>query len=395
VPGLRPDLVTALVRSLPKDLRRTFVPVPDTARTVLARLRPRDGEALTDALSRELQDLGRVAIPPGAWDLGKVPAHLRITFRVVDERGRTVGQGKDLGALQAQLRPKLRATLAAEAGGIERSGVRDWRFGTLPRTLEQQRAGYPVTVYPAVVDEGDSVGVRVLPTPDEQRRAMARGTRRLLMLALPSPVSYVRGRLDNAAKLVLGRNPHHDVADLLDDCTACAVDALIAAAGGPAWDEAGFAALRENVRADLNDEVLDLVREVRHVLEAAHRIEDRLARTASPELAPAVEDMRAQMSRLVYRGFVAATGRQRLGDVRRYLLAIEQRLDKLGANPRRDRDLMAIVQELEAACGQAAGAGEVRWMIEELRVSFFAQSLGTAYPVSEKRVWRALDALSA
>ena len=250
VPGLRRDLVVALIRSLPKPLRRQLVPAPDVADDVLADLTPYQGR-LTEALSGELRRYG-VIVPPDAFDLTKVPDHLRVTIRVVDEHDRTLAEGKDLTALREQLRPQARASLSAAAAAVERRGLRSWTLGELPRRVELTRGGHRLTGYPALVDTGDAVDVRVFPTEAEQRRYHRRGVRRLLLLAAPSPAGYVSQRLADDAKLVLLRNPHGGVRALLEDCAACAVDALVSEGGGPPWDEAGFAALRRRVKNELN-----------------------------------------------------------------------------------------------------------------------------------------------
>ncbi|KWX04829.1 ATP-dependent helicase [Carbonactinospora thermoautotrophica] len=402
VPGLREELVTALIRSLPKALRRNFVPAPDYAKAVLARVRPGE-EPLLDALERELSRMSGVPVPREAWQLDRVPDHLKITFRVVDEKGRTLAEGKDLQALKLRLKDKMRAALSATADGIEQRGLRTWSFGTLPRVFEQERAGHVVKAYPALADEGDSVAIRLFDTEAEQQHAMWQGTRRLLLLNVPSPVKYVQGHLTNQAKLALSRNPHGSVAGLLDDCAACAVDKLIAECGGPAWDEDGFGKLHEKVRAELNDTLLDVLGRVERILTVAHRVDQRLAGMTGP--APALTDIKAQLSGLISPGFVTATGWRRLPDVLRYLRAIEHRLDKLPHDPRRDQERMQKIEQVqqhyqqllaELPPGQPAGEElqQIRWMIEELRVSYFAQALGTPYPVSEKRILQAMDQLT-
>ncbi|MCO5998107.1 ATP-dependent RNA helicase HrpA [Actinoallomurus rhizosphaericola] len=396
IPGLRQDLVTELIRSLPKQLRVNFVPAPNVAREVLARMTPGSGPLL-DALERELRAMTGVTVPREAWDLSRVPDHLKITYRVTDRR-RTLAEGKDLAALKRRLAPKVSATLSKAADDIERKGLRAWDIGTLPRVYEQGR----VRAYPALTDEGDSVAVRTYATEAEQERAMWRGTRRLVLLNSPSPLKYLQSKLDNQAKLVLSHNPHGSVPKLLDDCVACAADHLITEGGGPAWDEAGFRRLTDHVRADLADTAADVLAHVQRVLAAAHQVERRLKSTNSPTLIPALTDIRAQLSRLIYPGFVTVTGRRRLPDLLRYLRAIERRLDKLPDDPHGDRLRMQRVQQVEAAYIRARDARpgnaeirRVRWMIEELRVSVFAQQLGTAYPVSEKRILKALDQATA
>ncbi|GAA4441940.1 ATP-dependent RNA helicase HrpA [Phytohabitans houttuyneae] len=398
VPGLREELVVALIRSLPKPMRRNFVPVPDYARAALSRMAA-DGPLL-EALERELRRMTGTPVPREAWDISKVPDHLRMTFRVEDESGAMLAEGKDLTALQDRLRETVRETVTAAAPGITRRGLRAWDVGTLPRAVQQERAGYAVTAYPALVDEGDAVGVGVFETEAEQRYAMWSGTRRLLLIGLPSPAKVMQGRLSNEDKLALSRNPHQGVADLLDDAAGAVVDQLMAGAGGPAWDEDGFAKLRDAVRGGYVDGLVTVLGQVRRVLAAAYQVEQRLKTTTRLDLMPSLADVRAQLSALVYRGFVTATGQRRMGDLVRYLTAIERRLERLPQNPQRDLQQVRVIEEIQREYAQlrrevppSDALHEIRWMIEELRINLFAQALGTAYPISEQRIYRAMDSL--
>jgi len=392
VPGLREELVVALLKSLPKPLRRRLVPVPDQAKALLARMTPYR-EPLLDVLERELHQAG-LAVRREDWQLDRVPDHLTITFRVRDGEA-TLAHGRDLAALARQVQPQLRATLSAAGTGLQRRGLRSWDVGTLPATHQQEQAGHLVTAYPALVDEGDTVAVALLPTEAEQQRAMWAGTRRLLLLAVPSPIKPIQRSLDGHARLVLTQNPYGSVEALLADCVHCAADALIAAGGGPPRDEAGFAQLTERARVELAEAVRAVVTHVQRILAVAHTVEARLPELTAPALAPAVADVRAQLTTLVGPGFVTATGAPRLPDLTRYLQAIERRLDKLPRDPDRDRDWMHRVETVAQAYRQRrdkVGDGpelqRVRWMIEELRVSYFAQELRTPYPVSDKRILR-------
>jgi ATP-dependent helicase HrpA len=399
IPGLRLDLVTALIRSLPKPIRRHFVPAPDVARAALRALKPGD-EPLVDALAGELRRMTGIEVPRDAWGLDRVPDHLKITFRVVGENGRTVSEGKDLDALKPKLKKQTRVALVEAIPEIEERGLKSMK--TFPRTFERRRGDLVVKAYPGLADEGDSVAIRVFDTEAEQLAATWRGTRRLLLLNTPSPNKAVIARLSNKAKLALSHNPHGGVATLLEDCATCAVDTLIASCGGPAWDEPSFAALLEKVRGGLTDTVVEVLGEVEKILGAAHEVELRLRAATGPGLAPSVADISKQVAGLVYPGFVTATGRRRLPDLVRYLRAVERRLEKLPVDPGRDRTRMAAVNDMEQAyrevlARQPAGRpvsdalAEVRWMLEELRVSLFAQPMKTAYPISEQRIFRALD----
>ncbi|MFI5833995.1 ATP-dependent RNA helicase HrpA [Micromonospora sp. NPDC051300] len=401
VPGLREELVIALIRSLPKPLRRNFVPVPDYARAALAAITPGE-EPLLAALTRQLRRMTGVTVPPDAWEPARLPPHLRVTFRVLGDDDKPVAEGKDLPALQRELRQEVRQVVAAAAPDVARSGLTAWSIGTVPRTIEQVRAGFAVTAYPALVDEGTTVGVKVFDSAAEQEAAHWAGTRRLLRLTLPSPAKFLQGRLSNEAKLALSRNPHGGVPALIEDATGAAIDKLIMDAGGPAWDADGFAALRERVRADLVDTVVEVMNRVRQVLAAGYAVEQRLGATRNLAVVAALADVRAQLGGLVHAGFVTEAGYARLPDLLRYLTAIERRLDRLPGNPQRDKqqqDRIAVVQKeyrdmlaaLPPARRATPAARQIRWMIEELRVNVFAQALGTPYPVSEQRIYRAMD----
>ena len=404
VPGLREETVTELIRTLPKQLRTMFVPVPDTARKVLPELGAPHGD-LPGALSAALGRLGGVPVSRSAFDESRLPAHLRITFRVVDDDGpdgasTVLAAGKDLAELRRQLRPRLQATLSEAARGLTRTGLRDWDFESLPRVFEHGQ----VRAYPALADAGNAVDIRLFETEAEADAAMLRGTRRLLLLAVPSGARAVAGRLPVTAKLAMSRHPYRSTDALLDDCAAAAADQIIRDAGGPAWDAAGFGRLVDFARERLAAETADVVSQVARVLAEAHAAEASLAGRPNPALAAAFDDMRGQLAALIYPGFIAATGARRLADLVRYLQAITRRLDKAPESPARDAERMAAVHrvagdyasvlaELPPSRRQTADAQAVHWMIEEFRVSLFAQMLGTRGPVSEQRIERALDQL--
>ncbi|MGI8694155.1 MAG: ATP-dependent RNA helicase HrpA [Geodermatophilaceae bacterium] len=393
VPGLRTELVTALLRSLRKDVRRSFVPVADYVEAVVPRLG--DGPLL-DSLERELHQLTGVTVPRQAWRLDRVPEHLRPTFRIVDDADKVVAEGKDLADLRARVAPRLRAELSAATADVERTGLLDWPGGDLARSMQITAAGRRTTVYPALVDEGGSVAVRVVQTPAGQRTAMGSGVRRLLLLTVPSPLRAVVRSLPSAVKLGLQFNPHGGVPALLEDCVDCALDELIANAGGPPWDEAGFRTVQREARARLTGLTTEIVTRVEPVLGAAREVDQGLpgSRGLPPEV---VADISTQLTGLVHPGFVAATGRAQLRELPRYLRGILHRLDKLPGNVARDDVAMRRVHAVQAEYDQLpAGTPEVRrirWMIEELRISLFAQSIGTAGPVSERRIYRAMDEL--
>jgi len=463
IPGQRVELVTALIKSLPKQVRKNFVPAPDVARQAVAALES-DFDPATDELEPSLElVLRRIrgqVIPPGSWNWDAVPPHLRVSFKVVDSRGKVLDEGKELGTLQERLAPATRraiaeslgatpattappaqgksgtkgqgtgngktgngrdtgrtsragappsaalaaATSAAPGGFAEVSGLTDWSFGTVQRQVQGSVGGHTVTGYPALVDEGKSVALRLFQTPSEQQEAMRGGVIRLLALKVPPPDRYVLEHLNNTEKLTFSQNPHGSVSALIADCALAAIDKLTPA--GLPWDEASFKALYETVRAELIDTVFTVTAVVERILASTRRIEKQLKGTTSLALISALNDVKSQLEQLVYPGFVARTGYAQLSQLPRYLAAIEKRLEKLPGNVQRDAQHMAAVQALEddyddavsaLLPGRRAGAEltHVRWMIEELRVSFFAVELGTAYSVSEKRIRAALNKVLA
>ncbi|MEJ5944155.1 ATP-dependent RNA helicase HrpA [Pseudokineococcus basanitobsidens] len=425
VPGLRHELVTALVRGLPKAVRRHLAPAPDRAEAVLAVAGPQDGPLLP-VLSRELERLTGTAVPVGDWDPASLPEHLRVRFVVEDDQddsaghegggrgdgGRVLGVGRDLLALRADLTADVRRAVSSAASDLERGGARDAGGAFASGALPQEVSTAGVAGYPALTDEGDSVAVRVHPTAAEAGVAQRAGTRRLLRLELPTPGKDVVRRLSNADLLVLARSPHGSTAALLDDCWDAVLDDLVRRAGGPPTDPEGHAALRERARAEGPAAVAEAVGVVVRVLRTATEVETRIGELSSGAGAglqalavqPALADARAQLAGLVHDGFVAEAGRARLPDLQRYLLGLLRRLQHLPADAPRDRDRTGVVQRASADVDRVVAAlpavrrgdddvREVRWMLEELRVSLFAQGLGTKGSISPQRVDRALARL--
>ncbi|HEJ8087412.1 TPA: ATP-dependent RNA helicase HrpA [Serratia liquefaciens] len=405
IPGIRRELVIALIKSLPKPVRRNFVPAPNYAEAFLGRVTALE-LPLLDALERELRRMTGVTVSRDDWQWEQVPDHLKMTFRVVGEKHKTLLEGKNLTALKLQLKDKVQETLSAVADdGLEQSNLHIWSFGKLPEFYEQKRGGYSMKAYPALVDEKDSVAIRLFDSEQEQQQAMWQGTRRLLLLNIPSPIKYLHEKLPNKAKLGLYFNPYGRVLDLIDDCISCGIDKLIAEHGGPVWQEEDFARLQEKVRAELNETVVAVAKQVEQILTAVFNINKRLKGRVDISLALALSDIKNQLGGLVYRGFVTNNGWKRLSDTLRYLQAIERRLEKLATDPHRDRAQMLRVEQVQQAWQQWLNklppkrqqdeeVKEVRWMIEELRVSLFAQQLGTPYPISDKRILQTIEQLS-
>jgi ATP-dependent helicase HrpA len=401
VPGHREALVTALVRSLPKQLRRAFVPVPDHVTAFLAEHEPADGPLL-DLLARALTQGAGERVAASAFDPSLIEQHLLVNFRAVDDRGRPLAWSKDLPALQAKLAPRIREAVAALFGGsgessIAVSGLTAWTIGELPATVDSLVGGRVVTAHPALVDEGEAVGVRAFASPTEAAAAMRAGTRRLLLLQLGPQRSALRKAVPEPVALQLAGGTIGSVAHVVDDVLTATVDHLVGLHGGPPRDGAAFDALLLAVRQDLVATALDALVVVARIVTKAADVAARLDRLDTvAALGPAVDDMRTQLRALVHLGFVTEATLDRLRDVERYVMGVARRAEKVTEDPTRDRRSMALVQQLEDDWAEVAGAdvgAKVRWQLEELRVNLFAQALGAKGGASEAKVRKAIALL--
>jgi ATP-dependent helicase HrpA len=438
VPGLRDELLAALIRALPKAIRRHVVPAADWAarfREELAGAGPEshDGlppQTLRDALASRIQRIANQPVTAADFELDRVPAHLRVTFRAVDERGRPAGADRDLGALQDRLANRARTSIsramtraagapaaetprpgvgarrvpdAAPGGFAERTGIEDWDLGDLPERVDTPVAGGVVRGYPALVDDGGTVSLRVESSPEAAARATRRGVRRLLLHAVPSPASYVLEHLTSAEKLALAASPYPSAKALIEDARVAVADAALAhvAPDGVIRSRAAFEAARDAFSARSVDDVFATVGLAARLVTLSRDVERRVKAQTSLALVAPLADVRAQLSGLLPPGFVSRTGLARLPHLERYLRAILARLDGIADNPGRDRVRMTEFERAAAAYAEAGGAiplpdapephlAHARWLLEELRVSLFAQPLGTAEQVSVPRILKAL-----
>ncbi|EJL6410479.1 ATP-dependent RNA helicase HrpA [Vibrio cholerae] len=403
IPGLRHELVVSLIKLLPKTLRKNFVPAPNYADAFLARVTPFE-MPLLDAMEKELRRMTGVTVLREDWKLDQLPAHLKITYRAVDHRNRKLNESCDLHELKESLKEKVQETLSQVADDdIEQRDLHTWSFGELPKVYQQKRGGFEVRAYPALVDKKDSVEIKLFETEQEQLSAMRAGQRRLILLNVPSPIKYLHANLPNKSKLGLYFNPYGKVLDLIDDCIACGVDKLIEERGGMVWEPQAFEALKEHVRAELGDTVVEIAKQVETILTTAYNINKRLKGKVDFTMAFALSDVKAQIEGLIFSGFATECGWKRLPDILRYMRAIERRMEKLPVDPNKDRLHMLKIESVankykellnKIPKGMAIpdNVREIRWMLEELRVSYFAQQLGTPYPVSDKRIINAIEA---
>ncbi|MFC7942926.1 ATP-dependent RNA helicase HrpA [Microbacterium oxydans] len=437
VPGLRAELVTGLLRALPKAIRRHVVPAADWAEKFGAELIDEGPEShgglpprtLKEALARRIQPLANQLVSASDFDDERVPPHLRMNFRAVDERGRVVGSGRDLRALQTQLSDRARSSVARSiaapprsgapgskrgtpgegveriaAASLEQTGLTAWTFGELPEVLDTRVAGGVVRGYPAVVDQGKTVSVRVESTPDAAAAATRDGVLRLVLLGVPSPSSYVQEHLTSQEKLALAASPYPSAAALIEDCRAAVARKVIQSLvpEGIVRNEADFDRVRDAVSAVLVDELFTCVSLVARILTKSRDVERGIKSQNSLALLGPLNDIRTQLSGLLHPGFVSAAGAERLAHFPRYLEGMLDRLKTLASEPGKDRARMTEYERMAKAFEDAGGTiplapdatpalVEVRWLLEEYRVSVFAQRLGTAQPVSPQRIMKVLS----
>ncbi len=397
VPGLREGLVVALIRSLPKALRKRLSPIPETAHSVLEGHDAGIG-GLMAVLRRELTRRAGVPIPFDAFDMDRIPAHLLPSFRIVDETGETLAEGSDLAALRDELGSKARTAVERTGHEIETSGHTAWGFDDLPSTVEITGSGRPITAYPALIDEGETVGVRLFATPAEQAVAMWDGTKRLLVLDLPSATRQLRPLVTEDGRKAVAAGPYASFTEWADDCLSCAIDDVLYTAGGPTWERTTFERLQHVVGETTPDVLIEVASGSLEILDEHLEIREAMARFTAEPYRDAVADIDEQLDRLLYPGMLTAVGEERLADVLRYLQAIRRRLDRLRDHLGRDSERMERVRELERrrdelvdAVPDAEGLVDVAWMLQELRVSLFAQEIRTKGKISEKRIVEAME----
>jgi ATP-dependent helicase HrpA len=408
VPGLRLELATELVRSLPRAVRRLLAPASEHAEKALAWLRDHPGpagETFPAALARAVRVLTGEVVPADAWDVEGVPDHLRVGFVVTDAAGEVLAEGKDLAALKTRLAVQVSEALASTADTHTRTGITGWDFGRLEPEITVTRDGRTVVGYPALVDEQTSVTLTLLDTPARQAAANAAGLRRLVLLGTPDPTRWVVGHLSNVDKLALGSSPYTGVPALLADARLASVGELVRRHGDAGVRDAeAFTRLCDAVRADNADLARNVVAVAADVLRGWRAVQTALPTIAgrSPE---AAADLHEQIANLVFPGFLSATAYEHLVDLPRYLQAAQQRVATLQTQPTREATALTAVLRCEDAYAALvadvppgplpAAVAEVGWLLEELRVSLFAQGLRTKVPVSEKRVLNAIQAARA
>ncbi len=407
VPGLLAERIATLLKALPKSLRRHFVPVPDFARALTTALQP-GPVSLTAAMSLRLNEMCGVEVPVSAWAAAELPFHLIMRIQVVDDAGATLACSRDLGALQQRFSTQAKASFGCgDQAGFGQHEVHDWDFGELPDVVEFTRAGVRLRGYPAIVEQSDrTLALQLLDEPDDAAAHHRQGVCRLLQRKTRDKVKYLKRELPQLQQMSLHYLAIGSQVELLDDLLGAAYQRAGFGDRPVPRDREAFQACLQRVRTHVIDEARALAARVADILVSHHRINGVLNGPVPNSWNEAVSDIREQLTGLIYPGFIGATPEPWLGHLPRYLKAIELRLEKLRYSPDKDRQRRAGIATLWQQCRTRLQSNRVhgrhdlalqefRWLLEELRVSQFAQELKTVQPVSVKRLdarWRELVA---
>lgn len=400
IPALRLELIVALIKGLPKSLRRNFVPAPNYAEACLTAMSSNQAheKPLVEVLEKQLLRMTGVRLPENSWNNIELPIHLTMNFKILNEKGALVKQGRNLDLLKAELQGKVKASIKQVADkGIEKTDIKTWDFKELPTGYEKKVANITIKAFPALVDKNNSVAIELFEQQEIAEQAMLKGASRLILLNTPSPIKYLQEKLPNKAKLGLYFNPFGSITDLLQDCIVAACQHLLLNHGELPRNEQEFTQAKDFIRAEIADCVLAGAIKVEKALSTAHDIRKKLKGNVSLTLIQSHGDIKQHLENLVFKGFVTQSGHNKLDDINRYLQAMIRRLEKLPIDPNQDRLKMIELEKANSAYAavlskQKKGQplpkdlAEVAWMIEELKVSLYAQNLKTPYPISTKRI---------
>ncbi|MGB9092897.1 MAG: ATP-dependent RNA helicase HrpA, partial [Gallionella sp.] len=409
IPGLLAEKVAQLIKTLPQKIRRHLVPVPEFA-AAFCREVPPSGAPLLQALARYIREHKQVDVPTDAFRLEQLPPHLLMNFRIVDEHGRQLAMSRNFAQLHAEFAPRAAPAIAVatQENGKADSGQRytSWSFGDFAETRDVKRAGQDVTLFNALVDDGDAVALRAFDTRDAAQAAHRKGLRRLFMLLLREQVKYLEKSLPDAQRLgMLFLTPNSPFGgtqqELQQQILAMTFDRCCLGDPLPA-NEQQFIARGKEAKTRLLLVAQEIARLVGNVLTEYQAVQKNLPQLKAN--AAANQDVRAQLDWLLHKRFIADTPYERLQHLPRYLRAISLRIEKLRSNPARDAQCIAQMQPLTQAWQRLRQAqqgnsdprvDDVAWMLQELRVSLFAQELKTPVIVSVKRLEKMLAGIRA
>ncbi|APT92385.1 ATP-dependent helicase [Corynebacterium phocae] len=402
VPGMRLELVTELIRTLPKAIRRTVVPAPDFAERALPKLIAYESP-LKQQLADVLRELGAQGINASDFRPSQLPEHLKMNYAAVDKRGKIIDSDRDLAALVQRQAGHIKASVSRVGRKAESKAVKKWtpdNLGKVEETVATVVDGHEVVAYPALVATPEGVELKVHPTKAAADAAMLTTTLTLLLREITvQPGPMVKG-LPLQQRVAIDNYPHGGAQGLVDDARVAAIRDLMMEKGGPVRDPEEFARLLAAVKPEVASRVRRTVVALAPAMVEFANAKSELAKWEGP----AIDDMRHQLDFLLPKNAVTIHGLIHLQHLPRYIQAINIRLEEMAIDPDKDADRQDEVHEahayltnklrnLPAGREKTKEAKEIKWMIEELRVSLFAQRLGTARPISLRRVQKAVDKL--
>ena len=406
VPGLLRDKVIFLIKSLPKSLRRHFIPVPNYADKFLENMSAESGRLLT-ALAEQLRKQTGVDIKETDWKLDELPDYLQMNFKLVDDKGQLLDESRNL----EQLKHKWAAEAAASFrqmpdSEFEQQGLTSWSFGDLPVSITLEKNGLEITAYPALIDQKDHIDLSLMDTQQQAENFTRKGLRRLFMFAQTDSIKYLNKHLPDIQRMCLHyanvppvpfgdqaeNNQETPCQQLKTDLIHIAFDRCFLLKQKPILSQHDFEQRLEEKRSALISTATELAQQVAAPLAEYHAIVKRLSGSIPFSAINAIKEIREQLNHLIYQGFIHRIPEQALKRLPMYLQAIGQRLDKIKTDPSRDRQWMNEIQPHwrrylnHVSKTNSSEFEHYRWMIEELRISLFAQGIKTAYPVSSKRI---------
>ena len=402
VPGLRLELVTELIRSLPKALRRTVVPAPEFAERAIDRLVPYEG-TITQQLADVLHELGGQGINATDFQPGKLPMHLRMNYGAIDKRGKIVDSDRDLAALIRRQSGHIKSSVSRVSRTAESTAVSEWTedtLGAIDDTVTTNVDGHEVTAYPALVATKDGVELKVHPTKAAADAAMVTTTLTLLMRDIAVNTAQMVKGLPLQQRVAVDSYPHGGADGLVNDARVAAIRDLMLEAGGPVRTPSAFQKLKDTIKPQVPGRVRQAVVAIAPGLAEYSNLRAELAHWDGA----AIDDMREQLEFLLPRNAITIHGMSHLRHLPRYIQATRIRLEDMNLDPDRDADRQAEVDNAKAYLAnrlrslppgreKTREVKDIRWMVEELRVSLFAQRLGTAHAVSLRRIQKAVDKL--
>lgn len=404
VPGLRHELLVGLIKSLPKRIRRNFVPAPDFANACLQDLTHKDKQgnhlSITQAFANKLFRMSGVEVKTDDFALDTLDTHLTINFAVLSEKGIILASNKALSTLKQQLQHKLAQTIKkVSTNKFEKQDINTFAIENLPSVYLQNQNGFEVKAYPALSTNNKKVDIKLFTSSQEAEQSHMFGLIRLIKNNVPSPMKYLQDKLPNKAKLSLYFNPFGQIQLLIDDIIDASINELLLPFGGASKIRSQLVYLKaqEHVRMELNDKALEIANQVESGLALANQVQKHCKGSIPINLVSHIGNIKQHLSKLVFKGFVFSYGLDKLPDWNRYLKGLLQRCDKLKVDANRDRlhqlevdKALNMLKKIKDEYAQQIHIdnqlNDVEEMIEELRISLFAQQLGTKYPISLKRI---------